>query len=169
MTAAYASGRSNAMTALAGVAIAAALVPPFAVVGIALTHGSPLISGNAVILLITNLVAIIRGAAIVFRMFKIHISHHGVGMPTWVHRATMLLFLSLALLIAPLMIHMIEGRRMGQNRPLEYPEECLVIGRWISLEHWQQWKKDERRIDLNEVIEKHLRSRADYSIYDIGL
>ena len=121
MTAAYASGRSNVLTTLAGVAIAAALVPPLAVVGIALTHGSPLIAGNAAILLITNLVAIILGAATVFRMLKVHISRHGAGMPTWARRATMLLFLSVALLSAPLLIHMIEGRRTGQNRPLEYP------------------------------------------------
>ena len=121
MTAAYASGRSNVVTTLAGVAIAAALVPPLAVVGIALTHGSPSISINAAILLITNLVAIILGAAIVFRMLKVHISLHGSGIPTWVRRASMLLFLLLAFLIAPLVMHMIEGRRTGQNRPLEYP------------------------------------------------
>jgi len=126
MTAAYATGRSHVMTTLAGVAIAAALVPPLAVVGIALTHGSPIISFNATILLITNLVAIILGAAIVFRMLKVHVSLHGSGMPIWVRRATMLLFLSLALLVAPLMIHMIEGRRTGQNRPLEYPVAAQV-------------------------------------------
>jgi len=72
-------------------------------------------------LLITNLVAIILGAAIVFRMLKVHVSLHGSGMPIWVRRATILLFLSLVLLTAPLLIHMIEGRRVGQNRPLEYP------------------------------------------------
>ena len=135
MTAAYATGRSNVMTTLAGVAIAAALVPPLAVVGIALTHGSPLISGNAAILLITNLVAIILGAALVFRMLKVHVSRHGAGMPTWVRRITMLLFLSLALLIAPLLIHMIEGRRTGQNRPLEYqvaPQVRQAVKQYIS-------------------------------------
>ena len=121
MTAAYATGRSNVVTTIAGVAIAAALVPPLAVVGIALTHGSPVISGNAAILLITNLVAIILGAAFVFRLFKVHVSRHGTGMPSWVRRATMLLFLSLALLAVPLLLQMIEGRRTGQNRPLEYP------------------------------------------------
>ena len=141
MTAAYASGRSNVMTTLAGVAIAAALVPPLAVVGIALTHGSPLISGNAAILLITNLVAIILGAAIVFRMFKIHISRHGEGMPTWVRKVTMLLFLSLGLLIAPLMIHMIEARRMGQNRPSEYPVAPKV--RQAVNQYTSDWPKVE--------------------------
>jgi heme-degrading monooxygenase HmoA len=52
---------------------------------------------------------------------------------------------------------------------LDCPEECLVIGRWISLEHWQQWQRDERRIELDGVIEKHLGSRAEYSVYGIGL
>jgi uncharacterized hydrophobic protein (TIGR00271 family) len=139
MTAAYASGRSNVMTTLAGVAIAAALVPPLAVVGIALTHGKPLISGNAAILLITNLVAIIIGAAIVFRMLKVHVSRHGAGRPTWVRRTTMLLFLSLALLIAPLLIQMIEERRIGPNRPLQYqvaPPVRQAVREYIS--YWPE-------------------------------
>ena len=47
----------------------------------------------------------------------------------------MLLFLSLALLIAPLLIHMIEGRRTGQNRPLEYqvaPQVRQAVKQYIS-------------------------------------
>ena len=52
---------------------------------------------------------------------------------------------------------------------LDRPEECLVIGRWTSLEHWQQWKRDERRIELNENIEKHLEAKTEYKIYGIGL
>ena len=141
MTAAYAVGRFNVMTTLAGVAIAAALVPPLAVVGLALTHGKPLISLNALILLITNLVAIILGAAIVFRMLKVHISLHGFGMPVWVRRVTILLFVAIAFLTAPLVIHMIEGRRTGQNRPLEYPVAPKVrqavqqyIDKWPGVE-----------------------------------
>ena len=120
VTAAYASGRSNVMTTLAGVAIAAALVPPLAVVGIALTHKSPLISLNAAILLLTNLVAIIIGAAFVFRMFKVQASLHGSRIPVWARRATMVFFLVLVFLFAPLLIHMNIGKRTGQNRPLEY-------------------------------------------------
>ena len=52
---------------------------------------------------------------------------------------------------------------------LDHPEECLVIGRWTSLEHWQQFKKDERRSELIDKIEKHLESRSEYSFYGIGL
>jgi uncharacterized membrane protein len=100
-------------TTIAGVAIAAELVPPLAVVGIALTHVQPIISMNAAILLMTNLVAIILGAGVIFRLFKVHASRQGAGMPVWVRKATMLLFLFTALLIAPLLIYMIEGRRMA--------------------------------------------------------
>lgn len=135
MTAAYASGRSKVMTTLAGVAIAAALVPPLAVVGIALTHGSPLISLNATILLITNLVAIIIGAAFVFRIFDVQVSIHGSHMPVWVRRATMILFLALVFLSAPLLIHMNIGKRTGQNRPLEYqlaPHVREAVKRYVS-------------------------------------
>ncbi len=52
---------------------------------------------------------------------------------------------------------------------LDRPEECLVIGRWTSLEHWQQWKHDPRRIELDENMEKHLGVNTEYSIYGIGL
>ena len=135
MTAAYATGRSHVMTTIAGVAIAAALVPPLAVVGLALTHGAPLISYNAAILLTTNLVAIILGAAIVFRMLKVHVSRQGADIPIWVRRVTILLFLSIALLIAPLVGHMLEGRRTGQDRPVEYqlaPHVREAVRKYIS-------------------------------------
>jgi heme-degrading monooxygenase HmoA len=78
-----------------------------------------------------------------------------------------------------LLPHIIELRSLGVKQPgyisgetffnLDRPEECLVISRWTSLEYWQQWKTDKRRIELNENIEKHLGSKAEYSIYGIGL
>ena len=49
----------------------------------------------------------------------------------------MLLFLSLALLIAPLVAHMLEGRRTGQDRPVEYqltPHVRQAVQKYIS--HW---------------------------------
>ena len=141
MTAAYATGRSNVMTTLAGVAIAAALVPPLAVVGIALTHGRPIISGNAAILLTTNLVAIILGAAIVFRLFEVNASRHGEGLPVWARRFIMLLFLLIVLLSAPLLSHRIELQKTGQNRPLQYPVAVKV--REAVKEYMSSWPKVE--------------------------
>ena len=52
---------------------------------------------------------------------------------------------------------------------LDRPEECMVIGRWTSLEHWQQWKTDKRRIELVDKIEKQLERKAEYNFYGIGL
>ena len=52
---------------------------------------------------------------------------------------------------------------------LDRSEECVVIGRWTSLEYWQQWNRDPRRIELDENMEKHLGTETEYSIYGIGL
>jgi uncharacterized membrane protein len=64
--AAYALSRKRLAAALPGVAIAAALVPPLAVVGIGLGYGLYSLAGGALLLFITNLTAIILSAAIVF-------------------------------------------------------------------------------------------------------
>lgn len=52
---------------------------------------------------------------------------------------------------------------------LNRPEECLVIGRWTSLEQWQQFEREIRRIELIDKIDKHLESKAEYNFYGIGL
>jgi heme-degrading monooxygenase HmoA len=52
---------------------------------------------------------------------------------------------------------------------LKRREECLVISRWTSLEHWQRWEKDQQRIDINNEMEKQLRCRSEYNIYGVGL
>lgn len=63
---AYAMGRPNLISALPGVAIAAALVPPIATSGLALTMGSLTLAGGASMLFFTNIVAIVLGTAITF-------------------------------------------------------------------------------------------------------
>ncbi|MDC3237305.1 hypothetical protein OAT93_01080 [bacterium] len=52
---------------------------------------------------------------------------------------------------------------------LDRPEECVVIGRWTSLEYWQQFKKNPLRYELIDKIEKHLDRTAEYNFYGIGL
>ena len=78
-----------------------------------------------------------------------------------------------------LLPHIIELRALGVRQPgyisgetffnLERPDECLVISRWTSLEHWQQWTRDPRRIELDGNMEKHLVTQTEYSIYNIDL
>lgn len=66
VAAAYAMGRPNLISALPGVAIAAALVPPIATSGLALTLGDLRLSGGASLLFFTNIIAIVLGTAITF-------------------------------------------------------------------------------------------------------
>ena len=78
-----------------------------------------------------------------------------------------------------LLPHIIELRALAVRQPgyisgetffsLDHPEECLVISRWTSMENWQQWQRDARRIELDGNLEKHLGIKAEYSIYGIGL
>jgi heme-degrading monooxygenase HmoA len=78
-----------------------------------------------------------------------------------------------------LLPHIIELRALAVRQPgyisgetffnLDRPEECLVIARWTAIEHWQQWMRDARRIELEEKIEKHLGAKTEYSIYGVGL
>jgi len=52
---------------------------------------------------------------------------------------------------------------------LKRREECLVISRWTSLEHWQRWEKNKQRIDINKEMDKQLIRETQYNIYGIGL
>jgi len=66
MAVAYALCRSEATAALPGVAIAAALVPPLSAAGISLANGFITEFGGALLLYLTNFVAIASAAAVVF-------------------------------------------------------------------------------------------------------
>jgi uncharacterized hydrophobic protein (TIGR00271 family) len=126
MVAAYAMGRPNVSGTLAGVAIAAALLPPLAVVGIGLTNSQPMIAGFAAILFATNLVAIILGAALIFRLLGMRSKGGETGAPVWVRRTTMLFSLVAVILAAPLLINALEKNRVGQVRPATYPVSSVV-------------------------------------------
>jgi uncharacterized hydrophobic protein (TIGR00271 family) len=67
---AYALCREDVSAALPGVAIAAALVPPLATVGIGLSTGNLAVAGGALVLFLANLIAIAAASAIVFLLFR---------------------------------------------------------------------------------------------------
>jgi uncharacterized hydrophobic protein (TIGR00271 family) len=126
MVAAYAMGRPNVSGTLAGVAIAAALLPPLVVVGIGLTNAHPVISGHAAILFATNTVAIILGGALVFRLLGMHSAGGEFATPKWVIRTTLVLALLAVMLAAPLFLNMLEKKRGGQARPSIFPVSAEV-------------------------------------------
>ena len=65
---AFVSVRSEASSALPGVGIAVALVPPLAAIGMTLGIGDLDLAGGAILLYLTNLVGIILAASIVFTL-----------------------------------------------------------------------------------------------------
>ena len=75
--------------------------------------------------------------------------------------------------------HIVEIRALAVRQPgyisgetflnLDRPEECIVISKWTKIEHWQDWQKDPRRLELNENMEKHMGVTTEYSVYGIGL
>ncbi len=78
VAAAYAMSRPNLSSALPGVAIAAALVPPIATAGITMSRREFPLSGGACLLFLTNIVAIILGTAVSLWMVGIRDTHvHG--------------------------------------------------------------------------------------------
>lgn len=119
--AAYALGRPGVANTLAGVAIAAALVPPLCVVGIGLTNDRPVIALNSAILLLTNLVAIILSAAFAFRLLGIRGVAKGHGADSRVRTRFLILMMIAVILLLPLLVNVVEQKRRGLNRPLTYP------------------------------------------------
>ena len=63
---AYAAGRKSISSAAAGVAIAAALMPPLCTVGLAYAFGDTALSKGAFLLFLTNIISIILAATITF-------------------------------------------------------------------------------------------------------
>ena len=78
-----------------------------------------------------------------------------------------------------LLPHIIDLRSLAVRQPgyisgetffnIDRPDECLVISRWTTIELWQQWLQDPRRIELDEKMEKRHGIKTEYSIYGIGL
>ena len=52
---------------------------------------------------------------------------------------------------------------------LERPEECIIISKWTTKEHWQKWEKDPRRLEIVRKMEKHLGAKTEINVYGIGL
>jgi len=93
IAAAYAIGRPNLLSALPGVAIAAALVPPVAAAGLCTAWAEWEVAGGALLLFLTNIVAIILGAACSLFATGIRGSHHHSRFSGWVSRVAVLLIL----------------------------------------------------------------------------
>ena len=117
---AYAWGRPNLVSALPGVAIAAALVPPIATSGIALSCLSFQLSLGSLLLFLTNIVTIILGCTIVFWAVGIDArkskkaNENNRSERTW-PRYFLLAFVLLSLILAAVMPYVDSHRNSRQG------------------------------------------------------
>jgi uncharacterized hydrophobic protein (TIGR00271 family) len=119
--AAFAMARPNIAGAIAGVAIATALVPPACSIGISFAHGDLWNGLGASLLFFTNLVAIIAASSFVFTFLGI-----STGQSLRRHRRLALasrvgLVVVLLALFAPMSIKLLEKINEGKNVPVAYP------------------------------------------------
>lgn len=108
MAAAYCFSRPKLVSALAGVAIAAALVPPIATAGIGIALGDSEIAGGSTLLFATNVVFIILGASITFVAVGVRGNSESRDGRIWVNRAILTLIVIGAILVIPLGSTLIE-------------------------------------------------------------
>ncbi len=103
MAAAYAYARPHLVAALPGVAIAAALVPPIATAGVALSFGELAVSFGAALLFGTNVVAIVLGATFAFYTMGLRGQER---LRTWSLRFLSILIAAMLVLSIPLGIYL---------------------------------------------------------------
>jgi uncharacterized hydrophobic protein (TIGR00271 family) len=126
---AYALCRSDAAGALPGVAIAAALVPPLATVGIALVNGFFTESLGALLLFTTNFVAISSATAIMFLILGFRPTIAQKSRRTVQARSVRMAFLLLGAVAALLFVftYQLAQETATENRIIEVVEEQLGL------------------------------------------
>ncbi len=104
---AYTMGRPNLSSALPGVAIAVALVPPIATVGISLAFGLFMNAQGALLLFLTNVVAVILGSAFMLYALGARAQESTSFVHTWMRRMIIILLFLLCVLSVPLTLFLI--------------------------------------------------------------
>lgn len=59
------------------------------------------------------------------------------------------------------------GYISGQTlKRLDRPGECMVISTWRSIEDWNDWVKNDKRIAIQKEIDDLLGTATDYEVYE---
>ena len=123
IAASYCLSRPKLSSALAGVAIAAALVPPIATTGISLALGAHSTAKGAGLLFGTNVVAIVLGAGLNF--FVAGVRGKQGDSQIWAHRLAIVLALVCVVLIAPL-TSVLVGKASNDESIVESVQEVMM-------------------------------------------
>ncbi|RLD04154.1 MAG: hypothetical protein DRI56_11605, partial [Chloroflexota bacterium] len=126
ITAAYAISRTNVSNAFAGVAVAAALTPPLANIGLTLVMRQFTLAQGASLLFITNLIAIIAAGALVFIWLGFRPRHQDSKKSATLRRGlrgVIALLILVTIPLATLTYHTTLSAQLHQN-----VEEAIKIG-----------------------------------------
>ncbi|PQJ28362.1 hypothetical protein BSZ32_07435 [Rubritalea profundi] len=160
--AAYAMARPKMSGALPGVAIAVALVPPLTSSGIAIGSQDWMIALGAFILLLTNLVMIVLGSALVFRLHGLKTKDLEEGVALTMKRIFTGLIGAGVLAMAPLGYRLIDQVREGQSKPAAFP---LAEELWYAV---NSRVDEEKGVELMRAIRAGVERPGDVYIYLIA-
>ena len=158
--AAYALARPNLVGAIAGVAIATALVPPLCCAGVSLAYRQYPNAAGAGVLFVTNLVAIILSAAGTFHLLGVMSTRANTTQRRWVLRIVTLLVLTVLALAYPLERSLEESIDQGKPQPNSYPLTQAVAE---AVEHYVRTLPDVRIVASGRPSSVH--AAADVQIF----
>jgi uncharacterized hydrophobic protein (TIGR00271 family) len=166
---AYALCRKDVSAALPGVAIAAALVPPLATVGIGLARWQGQVAGGGLLLFVTNLVAIVAAGGLVFLWLGFR-PIPGQQAQARVFRGgllgTVVLLTVVTALLAVLTLRSLQDASLNRAISRAIEAEIGAMAR-VDLEEWQLlpaeddgdtlrlqiWVRSPRQVQHSEVVD----------------
>jgi uncharacterized hydrophobic protein (TIGR00271 family) len=134
----FAMARPNIVGAIAGVAIATALVPPVCAMGISLANGELLNAFGAAVLFFTNLLAIIVTSSFVFSFLGVTSSRTLERHRRLTKLGRLSLVVVLLVLAGPLSTTMLSQLEAGKSVPLAHP-----VTRAVARALYEQVAQDE--------------------------
>ncbi len=162
---AYALCRKDMSAALPGVAIAAALVPPLAVVGIGAAWMRPEIAGGALLLFVTNLITIASASALVFFLLGFRPQLQRQGRSTVFKRGIVSSALLLGVMIwilSSLTIASFTQASLHARINQVLTEEIAAMKGKVTLDEWQSFEQEDGALKLEVQIKSpHTPSHAE--------
>jgi len=158
--AAYASCRKDVASALAGVAIAVALLPPLATVGLGLVGASREVALGAGLLFLTNLVAIVSAAGLFFFLMGFHPESDQESRERTFRGGlwgTLTLLVAVTAVLATLTVNALQQSRFERAVTTALEQELVYLGEEVTM---QDWRTVTRHAD-GISIEVELQSTAD--------
>lgn len=160
LAAAYALSRSDAAGALPGVAIAAALVPPLATVGITFAAGYFWQSLGALLLFVTNLVSISSATALMFLVLGFRPARNQKARRAVQMRSVQVELLSLTIVIVLLSVFTFElaqvqsqEARIAEVTAAAVEDKTIIGGSLLDLEYsFVRDENDEELLQMEVVV-----------------